>query len=275
MPNVINVASAHTSEGVQPPPPKMPAVDIARIRREYAECARFLFINNGMRVWVDCQIVVDDRLQRWGEEPAQAHEAYRGWPVCRNYAGLDFSGPGGGDFTFVDAANPRRVSRTPIYDQRRFVGRIEQAFVRRWNRDARRWEFYNSGGGTHGIDERSKGIPGRSQYLGGGDTAWLATHEFHHPLESLGAFSLASREDDRVIFDHFAPRRRVKKPDGSFDERTWSTIPCRTGRLPAWASWEDGAGARPSFGSGSAPDDPEDGQPEAEDRIHRIACVGE
>lgn len=224
MPNVVNVASAHDANGpLAPPPPDLAAADLERIRAEYARSALFLWVNNGMRVWFDYRIVVDGRRQRWGPEPANAGVAYRGWPECRGYGGADFVGPGGGDFTFVDARRPEQTHREPVFEAEPYVGQIEQAFVRRWNPAKKAWEFYNSGGGTLGVDDWAKGVPGRSQYLGGGDTAWLATHEYHHQIESLGAFSLANREDDRVIFDHFFPRRRLKKADGTWDEWTWNT----------------------------------------------------
>ncbi|NLI01005.1 MAG: hypothetical protein GX446_16105, partial [Chthonomonadales bacterium] len=221
---VWNVASAYADPAnPAPPPPRMTASDLARIREEYAVSARFLFINSGMRVWYDYTFFVDDRIQRWGPEPDAASGPYKGLPPCRSYAGQDFSGPGGGDFTILDTKDVARTNKEPIYEPFPFVGQIEQAFTRRWVPARKTWEFYGSGGGTYGIDEWDRGIPGRSQYLGGSDTAWLATHEFHHQIESLGAFSLANREDDRVIFDHFFPRKREKRADGTWDEWVWST----------------------------------------------------
>lgn len=223
MPNVLNLESAAGPGGFAPPPPTLTAAQMATIRREYQISSRFLFINSGMRVWYDFRIFVDPRWQRWGPEPPNAPPVYRHWPVCRSYAGQDFVGPGGGDFTIVDTRHVDRVTREPVEEPEQYVGQIEQAFPRRWDAARRTWVFYNSGGGTLGVDDWDKGIPGRSQFLGGGDTAWLATHEFHHQIESLGQYSLANREDDRVIFDHFFPRKREKRPDGTWDEWTWQT----------------------------------------------------
>ena len=224
MPNVWNVASAYADPAnPAPPPARMTAAELARIRDEYAASARFLFINSHMRVWYDYTFFVDDRIQRWGPEPESASGVYRGLPQCRSYGGQDFMGPGGGDFTILDTKDVTRTNKEPVYETFPFVGQIEQAFTRRWVPARKAWEFYGSGGGTYGIDEWDRGIPGRSQYLGGSDTAWLATHEFHHQIESFGAFSLANREDDRVIFDHFFPRKREKRPDGTWDEWVWST----------------------------------------------------
>jgi hypothetical protein len=148
---------------------------------------------------------------------------YKGWPLSRSYAGQEFVPPGGGTWTIVDTRDPRRVTNTPLVEENPYPGQIEQAFVRRWNPGTARWEYRNSGGGTFGVDGFGRGIPGRSQYLGGGDTAWLAAHEFHHQMESQGEFSFADREDDRIVFDHPAPRRRTPRPDGTWDDNAWNT----------------------------------------------------
>lgn len=224
MPNVVNLESgAADPNGPAPLPPKLTDAELAKIREEYAVSAREFWVSSGMRLWVDYQIVVDDRMQRWGPEPADAPLGYKGLPVCRSYAGQDFAAPGGGTWTYVDMKHPETVHTEPIVEERPYSGQIEQAFPRKWNSFTKRWEFYNSGGGTYGVDAWPQGTPGRSQYLGGGDTAWLATHEFHHDLESHGEFSLGNREDDRIVFDHPSPRRRVIKADGSVDEQTWTT----------------------------------------------------
>jgi hypothetical protein len=224
MPNVWNVASAYADPAhPAPPPPRMSEAELRRIRDEYAASARFLFINSGMRVWYDYTFFVDDRVQRWGPEPEAAAGPYKGLPVCRSYGGQDYMGPGGGDFTILDTSRVTTTNREPVYERFPYVGQIEQAFPRRWNPGRKAWEFYGSGGGTYGMDEWDRGIPGRSQFLGGSDTAWLATHEYHHQIESLGAFSLANREDDRVIFDHFFPRKRERRADGTWEEWVWST----------------------------------------------------
>ncbi len=223
MPNVWNVASACATAPHAPPPALMSDREIARIKDEYAIAARFLFINSHMRVWYDFHFYVDARIQRWGDEPAEGPPAYRGLPLCRSYGGEDYLGPGGGTFTILNTKQVATANDKPVAEPLPFVGQIEQAFPRRWNDALKRWDFYGSGGGTYGIDGWPDGIPGRSQFLGGSDTAWLVTHEFHHQMESLGAFSLANREDDRIVFDHFAPRRRTKKADGAWDEWVWST----------------------------------------------------
>lgn len=224
MPNVINIESAYADAANPAPlPPKITAAEIQKIKDEFAVSARFLWVNSGMRLWVDHQFFVDERWQRWGPEPASADAFYKGWPASRSYAGQDYAAPGGGDFTILDTKNPLRVTKEPVVEERPFSSQVEMAWPRKWNPKAKKWEFYNSGGGTYGVDSFPQGFPGRSQFLGGGDSAWLATHEVHHQLESHGAFSLSDREDERVVFNHYAPRHRTVKGDGSVDEGTWTT----------------------------------------------------
>lgn len=233
MPNVINAESAYDLPD-EPAllPAKLTDADITHIKQEYADSARVLWVASGMRLWVDYRIVIDDRWQRWGpdvdpkeskQSTKEANAFYVGLPVCRSYAGKDFADPGGGTWTFVDVHNPLAVHTEPFVEETPIAGQIEQAFVRKWNGRTKHWDFYNSGGGTYGIDEWAKGVPTRSQFLGGGDTAWLATHEFHHGLESDGAFSFGENEIDRIVFDHPAPRKRVTRGDGTVDEMVWST----------------------------------------------------
>ncbi len=219
MPNVINVVSAY-GERLNPAPEPAPLSpkEIKTIKDEYAISSRFFWINSGMRLWVDYQFFIDDRWQRWGNEPNTATGIYKTLPVCRSYPGRDFAEPGGGNFTILDTKAPEKTTTEPVVEAKPFCAQIEQAFVRRWNPNVRKWEFYTSGGGTFGIDQWPKGLPGRSQFLGGGDTAWLATHEFHIELESQGESSLSNRDDDRIVSNRFAPRRQ-----GGADPRDWTS----------------------------------------------------
>ncbi|MEP0767336.1 MAG: fibronectin type III domain-containing protein [Fimbriimonadia bacterium] len=224
MTNVIAVDTAHGPDGaIATPPPRFTDEQLEIIRREFFHASRFFWVNNGMRLWVDFHIFVDDRWQRWGDEPDNVDAFYKGWPVSRAYPGEDFRAPGGGEFNIVDTSDIHRHTKQPVYEEVPYAGQIEVAFLRRWNANEKKWEFRGSGGGTLGIDSFPRGIPSRCQYLGGGDTAWLTTHEFHHSLESMGSFGLANREDDRIVFDHFEPRARKLQPDGRYQEMTWTT----------------------------------------------------
>jgi hypothetical protein len=273
MPNVVNVASAYGPSGeIAPKPPKITPEQIQRIKDEFAVSSRFFWVNSGMRLWVDYQFFVDERWQRWGPEPANAGAFYRGWPSSRSYAGQDFTPPGGGDFTILDTQSPLRVTKDPVVETRPYSGQIEMAWPRRWNADAKRWEFYNSGGGTYGVDQFPRGVPGRSQFLGGGDTAWLATHEFHHDLESHGEFSLSNREDDRIVFNHYGPRHRTVKPDGGVDEGTWTTSGRHGEHWDGMAFWDralsDAQWLRIYFGyTTTVKDADEDGFPDDDRRL--------
>jgi len=207
MTNVVNVTSGKGSDGAYPAPPAaMTPAELRRVRDEYETAARFFFVNSGMRYWVDFQFFVDDRWQRWGDEPADAAGFYKGLPVSRSYPGVEFKPPGGGTWTIVDTTDLKRHNDAPVFEERPYAGQVEQAFVRKWNPERERWERINSGGGTFGVDGFPRGVPGRSQYLGGTDISWLAVHEFHHQMESEGRFSFAGREDERIVYNHPAAR---------------------------------------------------------------------
>lgn len=213
MPNVLNIASAHTESGTVPPPPKLTDEQLQLVKEEYAVAARYLFVNSGLRLWVDFEFFIDDRWQRWGDEPENAAEVYRGWPVCRSYSGVDYRFPGGGTFTVVDTRDIERAGTNPVYEDRPYAGQVEQAFLRQWNAKTGEWEFRRSGGGTYGPDRFNEGLPGRSQYLGGVDIAWTTTHEFHHQMEGLSRVSFPHAEHDRIIYNHPEVRRRVMIDD--------------------------------------------------------------
>jgi hypothetical protein len=216
MPNVINVESAHDESGaIAPEPERFSDAQMALIRSELNDAARFLFVNSHMRFWPDFHVYVDDRWQRWGPEPENAAEFYKGWPECRSYAGEDYHQPGGGRFTILNTTDVQRVNEQPVREEMVYPGQVEIAFPRRWKPEENRWWYYTSGGGTLGPDSLPSGIPGRSQFFGGYDTCWLITHEFHHQMEALGAISLSFREDDRIVYNHWAPRSRDRGPDAA------------------------------------------------------------
>ncbi len=125
--------------------------------------------------------------------------------------------------TFVDAKNSSQVSSTPVDDG--FACQIDfsQAWPRQWDPVLKVWKFYVSGGKTAGADDLPQGVPARSQFLAGSDTAWLTTDEFHHQLESLGSLCLGNAEDDRIVSDKPSPRHRIARGDGTFNEQAWTT----------------------------------------------------
>lgn len=224
MPNVINVSSAfdRTRGQIAPEPTALNRAEIEKIKNEYRMAARFLFINSGFRMWHDFQFFVDERWQRWSDEPAAATGFFKNLPPCRSWTGEDYTPPGGGTFTPFDSENIETPGRYPLFEKELYVGQIENALVRFWDARLQRWEFKRSGGGTLGVDGWPQGVPGRSQFLGD-DIAWLATHEYHHQIESQGFFSGLNTEDDRIFYCHFSERYRRRQPDGSYDENVWAS----------------------------------------------------
>lgn len=222
MPNVINVGSAIQPDGsIAPEPTKITPDQIALIKNEFRLASRVFWCNSGMRLWVDFKFFVDDRWQRWGTAPPSAPGFFQNMPLCRSYGGKDYLEPGGGTFTIVDSRNPSVTLDTPVNDG--YQCQVEMAWPRKWDAVLRKWSFYPSGGGTLGIEDLPRGVPSRIQFLAGGDTAWLAEHEFHHQLESLGEFCLGNAEDDRIVFDHPSPRHRTRRGDATYDEQDWTT----------------------------------------------------
>lgn len=273
MPNVVDLASGWSRPGLGADlPPAATAEQIAQVKEEFAVASRFFWVHCGMRFWVDFQFFVDDRWQTWGPRPEAAPAGTLAWPVSRSWAGVDYADPGGGDFTILDTKNPLRAGKEPVREDAPFPGQIEVAWLQRWNTSTKRWEYSNSGGGTYGIDGFPDGFPGRSQYLGGGDIAWLTTHEFHHQMESYGTFSLSNREDERIVFNHWDARRRVKKADGSFQETTWTTSGRHGEHWDGMAFWDrmltDAQWLRMYFGETMVVSDRDmDGLPDADARL--------
>ena len=113
-------------------------------------------------------------------------------------------------FDTADISN--HDAKAPLQEDTIYSGQTIVICERRWNPEKKEWYYQGSGGGTFGIDWMLWGdktqvpAPGRSTYLGGSDIAWLNTHEYRHQKESQHHFSGLVRDDDRVVFCHFAPR---------------------------------------------------------------------
>ena len=219
MPNVYSMYNVKLPDGTYPElPPVIGEAEKEKIVRDFKLAERFWFVNNGFRVWYDLQIFWDERPQYWGEVPEDAPSAYKALVPCRSFSGQEYRFPGGGTFTIVDLRNIEKNNSLPVEDE--FVGQIENAQLRYYDAKSGKWLYRTSGGGTFGVTEWFRGVPGRSQFLGD-DIAWLTCHEYHHQIESLGTFSGLDREDDHVIYDHFVNRHRFQKADGEWDETTW------------------------------------------------------
>lgn len=219
MPNVYSMYGVRGSDGTYPALPGLvgPA-EKEKIVREFKLAERFWFVNNGFRVWYDLQIFWDERPQHWGEVPADAPDEYKALVPCRSFSGEEYKFPGGGTFTIVDLNDIEKTNLAPVEDE--YVGQIENAQLRFYDARSGEWKYRTSGGGTFGVFNWDKGVPGRSQFLGD-DVAWLTCHEYHHQIESLGTYSGLDREDDHVIYDHFINRHRFQKASGEWDETPW------------------------------------------------------
>ena len=263
---VILMTNVFNPEGAPGLPTRMSEPALAILRREYALATRYFWISSGMRLWVDYQITVDSRWQLWGPSRTVSGTLGYGLPVCRSYPNQDFLAPGGGTFTVFDPRRPDDVIKEGITEPFPFAAQIEQAFPQRYNTQLKRWAYYNSGGGTYGVDEFPRGIPARSQFLGGGDTAWLAAHEFHHGLESMGKFSLSDREDERIVFNHPSPRRL------GTNAQAWSTAGRHGEHWDVMAFWDrqltDAQWLRMYFGrTETVVDADQDGFPDNDPRL--------
>ncbi|MHB8635232.1 MAG: hypothetical protein ACYC96_02035 [Fimbriimonadaceae bacterium] len=237
MPNVVNAVSAVQPDGsIAPDPPRITPAQITMIENEFRLASRVFWCNSGMRLWVDFKFFVDDRWQRWGPEAESATPFFQNLPLCRSYGGKHFIPPGGGTFTIVDTQNLIKSANAPVRDG--YACQVEMAWPRRWDPVRRTWNFYTSGGGTLGADELPAGVPARTQFLAGGDTAWLAEHEIHHQLESLGSLCLGNSEDDRIVSDHPSPRRRNRRGDGTYDEQDWTTAGPHGERWDVMRYWD-------------------------------------
>lgn len=161
---VLLMTNVFNPDGAPGLPTRMSEPALAILRREYALASRYFWISSGMRLWVDYQITVDSRWQLWGPSRTVSGTLGYGFPVCRSYPNQDFLAPGGGAFTIFDPSRPDEVLKEGITEPFPFAAQIEQAFPQRYNAQLKRWAYYNSGGGTYGVDEFPRGIPARSQF---------------------------------------------------------------------------------------------------------------
>ena len=137
--NAVNVDSAHNESGlIAELPERMTEGEVAFMKGEMEKAALFFWVNSGMRLWIDFKFFIDDRWQRWGNQPPNAHPFFNNWPVSRGYAGVDFAAPGGGAFNIIDTKDPLRENKDPVQEETPYAGQIEITFVRRWDTAAKK-----------------------------------------------------------------------------------------------------------------------------------------
>ncbi|MFP4058382.1 MAG: hypothetical protein ACLF0G_16060 [Candidatus Brocadiia bacterium] len=192
---LTNVVNLDTAEPGAPPPPPMPPREIDLYREAFRETQLFYWCNSRMRYWLDLHLYVDETMYRAGKDRAD----------CPELMALPRADHGGSLRRLVEAAG----RSAEVY-----VGQVVCEARRDWNDAARRWRYAGSGGGTYGVKWPT---PGRSQFLGGSDVAWLLCHEYKHQLESQYTNSGLDKEDDRSIFCHFAPQHPGWKWPTAYD----------------------------------------------------------
>ncbi len=177
---VLVYADVVNADSLKPDAPPVPPVSRAYLdylRHEVEKAQLFFWCNSHMVLWLDCDwFFVTKRITVGEKEPPQ-----KDWRR---------------DLTELLRLRGKSLDDYPAV--------VEITCERRWNPNAKRYEFVPSGGGTYGADMR----PGSSHFLGGHDPAWLFVHEFHHQLDS----QFAESGYPEYPFNHFSIT-----PDGFAD----------------------------------------------------------
>ena len=177
-----NVIDAPSVTPDCPDPGKMTASDLELYKRDLKETQLFYWNNSSMKYLIDYDLYIDDTMHVAGALPENAPA----WAKQLPAKGRDFNQ------LIEEAGNKDKI----------YFGDVDITAKRRWDPNKKEWSYMGSGGGTHGINWPAIG---GSNFLGGSDIAWLMCHEYHHQVESQFGESGLKREDDRMIFCHFAP----------------------------------------------------------------------
>ncbi len=171
--NVVNTSS------VTPDAPPQPLEGDPRLQYYKDQVARgvfFYWLNSRMNLWLDCEFFVVPEKR----EVPDSEFVY--WPL-----------PFDSDWDKALAAKGKKRGDYAML--------VEIVGERRWNKDTKQYTYKTTGGGTWGIDFPAPGDPARSRFGGGGDTAWLFTHETHHAVDSI--FEHSGYEE--YLFNHPSP----------------------------------------------------------------------
>lgn len=177
--NIIDAASVKPDS---PKPEPMTPEDIALYKRDLEETRLFYWNNSSMQYLIDYDLYIDSTMTREGNLPDDAPQWLKELPEH-------------------GIPQEKLMEEAGKYD-RIYYGVVYINAKRGWDANRKKWHYYGSGGGTHGINWPGLGS---SDFLGGSDIAWLMCHEYHHQVESQYGNSGLNREDDRMIFCHFAP----------------------------------------------------------------------
>ncbi|MBN1916547.1 MAG: 6-bladed beta-propeller [Verrucomicrobia bacterium] len=188
LPNVVNVESVRADTEF---PEKMSASDIERYyKAQWRQTVLFYWINSHMKYWIDHDVYVDETMYRSGDmnkgrfKDDAERERYASLPEPNHGASFDR--------LIGEAGNENKV----------YFGQMLCTCIVDWQEGGKTWAFRGSGGGTYGIEWPT---PGRTDYLGGSDVAWLMCHEYKHQVESNYGVSGLDKPEDRMWFCHFSP----------------------------------------------------------------------
>ena len=199
-----NLIDATTVDAGAPLPEPMTKEEIELYWDNFRLASRFYWNLSSMQYWVDFDVFVDETMYRKGKPAEGAGARFEQLPEYSRDRSL------------------RSVLQREGKLDTTYYGQIVCEAVRRWNKQTKEWSYQGSGGGTYGIKWPQ---PGRSHFLGGSDIAWLTCHEYHHQMEPQYTNSGLTREDDRVIFCHFASKHKGWKWCTAYDHgRHWDGI---------------------------------------------------
>jgi len=171
--NVVN------KDSLTPDAPPLPLEGDPRLqyyKDQIAKGVKFYWMNSRMNLWLDCEFfVVPER-----REVPDSEFVY--WPL-----------PFDQDWDKILAAKGKKRGDYAIL--------VEIVGERRCDKDKKQYAYKTTGGGTWGVDYPAPGDPARSRFGGGGDTAWLFTHETHHAVDSIFEHS----GYDEYLFNHPSP----------------------------------------------------------------------
>lgn len=179
--DLYNPEGSGGKERGSPPPPEY----LNYIRKEFADARLFYFINSHCSVNLNFDWYIYDKPLTSGQE-------------------------------FPPEAQDDAILRTKGKSRDDYASLVVVDCERRYDPSRKAYYMQTSGGGTwgahyYGIEEKMQ--PGQSVFLGGGDLAWLFTHEFHHAFDSM--FHESGFEE--YPFNHFADYRSGGFP-GPFGE---------------------------------------------------------
>lgn len=187
-PNMIDVETVRPDTAFPEP---MSKSDLKRYYEDqFRQTDLFYWINSRMKYWIDHDIYVDETMVRMGDiEKGQ----FKDDAEKAKYAALAAPNRGKSLQTLIaEAGNQDKI----------YFGQMIVQCKRRWNEGQKKWDYQGSGGGTYGVEWP---VPGRSNFLGGSDVAWLMCHEYKHQAESNFGGSGLDKPEDRMWFCHFSP----------------------------------------------------------------------